>query len=49
MLAGLAPSIRIVGDALDNALAETIIGLYKTECTRMARQSGTGRWQLSRT
>ena len=34
MLAGLAPSIGTVGDALDNALAETTIGLYKTECTR---------------
>jgi putative transposase len=26
------PSIGSVGDAYDNALAETIIGLYKTEC-----------------
>jgi putative transposase len=34
MLAGLTPSIGTVGDALDNALAETTIGLYKTECTR---------------
>lgn len=34
MLAGLAPSIGTVGDALDNALAETTIGLYKTECIR---------------
>jgi putative transposase len=34
ILAGLAPSIGTVGDALDNALAETTIGLYKTECTR---------------
>jgi putative transposase len=33
-LAGLMPSIGTVGDALDNALAETTIGLYKTECTR---------------
>jgi putative transposase len=32
MLAGLTPSIGTVGDALDNALAETTIGLYKTEC-----------------
>jgi putative transposase len=29
------PSIGSVGDAYDNALAETIIGLYKTECTRV--------------
>ncbi len=34
MLAGLTPSIGTVGDALDNALAETTIGLYKTECVR---------------
>ena len=33
-LAGLKPSIGTVGDALDNGLAETTIGLYKTECTR---------------
>ena len=34
MLSGLIPSIGTVGDALDNALAETTIGLYKTECVR---------------
>lgn len=34
MLAGLVPSVGTVGDALDNALAETTIGLYKTECVR---------------
>lgn len=34
MLEGLTPSIGTVADALDNALAETTIGLYKTECTR---------------
>jgi putative transposase len=34
ILAGITPSIGTVGDALDNALAETTIGLYKTECTR---------------
>jgi transposase InsO family protein len=34
MLAGLRPSIGTVGDALDNALCETTIGLYKTECIR---------------
>jgi transposase InsO family protein len=33
-LEGLRPSIGTVGDAFDNALAETTIGLYKTECTR---------------
>ncbi len=34
MLAGLKPLIGTVGDALDNGLAETTIGLYKTECIR---------------
>ena len=34
MLAGLRPSVGTVGDALDNGLAETTIGLYKTECIR---------------
>jgi len=33
-LAGLQPSIGTVGDACDNALAETTTGLYTTECTR---------------
>jgi len=31
-LQGLQPSIGSVGDAYDNALAETTIGLYKAEC-----------------
>ena len=30
----IAPSIGTVGDAYDNALVESIIGLYKTECIR---------------
>ena len=34
MLARLIPSIGTVGDALNIALAETTVGLYKTECTR---------------
>ena len=33
-LEGLTSSIGSVGDAYDNALAETTIGLYKTECVR---------------
>ncbi|MCX0272892.1 IS3 family transposase [Nocardia zapadnayensis] len=33
-LSGLRPSIGSVGDAYDNALAETTIGLYKTEAVR---------------
>ena len=32
--AGAAPSVGTVGDALDNALAETHIGLFKTELVR---------------
>ena len=32
-LYGITPSLGSVGDAYD-ALAETIIGLYRTECTR---------------
>jgi putative transposase len=31
-LEGIAPSIGTVGDAYDNALIESVIGLYKTEC-----------------
>jgi putative transposase len=34
MLAGMKPSIRPVGDAFDNALAETTIGLSMTEAVR---------------
>ena len=33
-LEGIAASIGSVGDAYDNALMETINGLYKTECVR---------------
>ncbi len=33
-LEGIQPSIGSVGDAYDNALMETINGLYKTECIR---------------
>jgi transposase InsO family protein len=33
-LEGIAPSIGTVGDALDNGLMESVIGLYKTECIR---------------
>ena len=33
-LEGMMPSIGTVGDAYDNALAETTIGLYKAECIR---------------
>lgn len=33
-LQGIAPSIGSVGDAYDNALMESVIGLFKTECIR---------------
>jgi putative transposase len=33
-LSGIRASISSVGDAYDNALAGTTIGLYKTECVR---------------
>jgi putative transposase len=33
-LAGAAPSVGTVGDALNNALAESEIGLFKTELIR---------------
>lgn len=33
-LHGIDRSIGTVGDAYDNALADTTIGLYKTECIR---------------
>jgi len=34
--AGIAPSVGSVGDSYDNALAETVIGLFKTELIRRA-------------
>ena len=33
--AGALASIGTVGDSYDNALAESVIGLYKTECVRL--------------
>ena len=33
-LEGIAPSVGTVGDAYDNGLMESIIGLFKTECLR---------------
>jgi putative transposase len=38
--AGIAPSVGSRGDSYDNALAETIIGLFKTEVIRL-----TGPWR----
>ena len=40
--AGIAPSIGSVGDALDNGLMESTIGLYKTEVIDQNTQSWTG-------
>ena len=34
LLSGMIPPVGSVGDAFDNALAETTIGLYKHECIR---------------
>jgi putative transposase len=42
LIEGLRPSIGTVGDAYDNALAETTIGLYKTECIREDSPFRTG-------
>ena len=40
--AGIAPSIGTVGDALDNALMESTIGLYKTELIDRHPRTWTG-------
>jgi putative transposase len=50
--AGIIPSVGTVGDSYDNALAETIIGLYKTEVidhqgpweTIAQVEAATGQW-----
>lgn len=49
-LSGLRPSEGSVGDAYDNALAETTIGLYKTEAVRddsPFRRGRLHRWLMS--
>lgn len=47
--AGIAPSIGTVGDALDNALMESTIGLYKTELIDHDRtQSWSGAAEVER-
>src|SRR4029079_16647666 len=38
--AGVDPSVGTVGDAYDNALAESVIGLFKTE---LIKPAGPGR------
>ena len=45
--AGIAGSIGSVGDALDNALMESTIGLYKTELIQR-HQTWNGRAELER-
>lgn len=47
--AGIAPSIGTVGDALDNALMESTIGLYKTELIDRPRpRSWSGAGEVER-
>ncbi len=49
--AGIAGSIGTVGDALDNALCESTIGLFKTEAIDIGAATWTGRreveWQVA--
>jgi len=40
MLDRESATIGTVGDAYDNALAETAIGFYKAECVRSGHRSG---------
>jgi transposase InsO family protein len=40
--AGIAPSVGSVGDSYDNALADTVIGLFKAEAIRRS-----GPWRSS--
>jgi putative transposase len=46
--AGITGSIGSVGDALDNALMESAIGLYKTELITRHHRSWTGRNEVER-
>jgi transposase InsO family protein len=50
--AGIAGSIGTVGDALDNALCESTIGLFKTEAIDIGGPAWSGRreveWQVAR-
>jgi transposase InsO family protein len=46
--AGIAGSIGSVGDALDNALMESTIGVYKTELIDRHPRSWTGRAEVER-
>ncbi len=44
---GAAPSIRTVGDSFDNAMAESVMGLFKTELHRnpAALVANSGPWK----
>jgi len=46
--AGIAPSIGTVGDALDNALMESTIGLYKTELIEQNPRTWSGVAEVER-
>jgi hypothetical protein len=50
--AGIAGSIGTVGDALDNALCESTIGLFKTEAINLTGPAWADRrdveWQVAR-
>jgi transposase InsO family protein len=46
--AGISDSIGSVGGALDNALMESTIGLFKTELVDRHERSWTGRAELER-
>ena len=52
LAAGIAGSIGTVGDALDNALCESIIGLFKTEAINLTGPAWADRsdveWQVAR-
>jgi hypothetical protein len=52
LISGIAGSIGSVGDALDNALCESTIGLFKTEAINPAGPAWTDRrdveWQVAR-
>jgi transposase InsO family protein len=49
VLEGIAASIGGVGDAYDNALAETMLGLFKAEPSAAAAPSCRVRWASSTT
>ena len=38
--AGIEPSVRNIGDSYDNAMAESVIGLFKTEVIRSQGRTG---------